>query len=155
MFKSPPTLLFVCTGNTCRSPMAEVLAKSLFRELDIMAAVHSAGVNTDNGYPASSNAIIAMRRESLDLSSHKSQQLSYELLERATLILTMTQGHLHSVKSAAPHAYAFTLGQYANQDIDISDPYGGDLATYQRCARQIKQLLESSVAYFKEDLWTI
>ena len=112
MFKSAPNLLFVCTGNTCRSPMAEVMAKSLFRELNIMATVHSAGINAGNGYPASSNAVIAMRRESLDLASHRSQQISYELLQRATIVLTMTESHLYAINAATtPMANVFTLGK--------------------------------------------
>jgi len=150
---SRKTIVFVCTGNTCRSPMAEVLAKSIFEAHSITnITVHSAGVSTGDGYPASENAILVMQEQDLDLQTHKSRQISLEILSEAYLVLTMTQGHLHMVQTICPQANAFTLSEYAMASGDVSDPFGGSLQTYRSCALQVRQLILDSVARIKEAL---
>ena len=151
-------IVFICTGNTCRSPMAAALGASIFGGAGLDIEVFSAGVSAWDGQPASQNAILAiagMEYPGISLNSHKSQIISRELLKNASLVLTMTGRHLDVVKSACPSARAFTLYEYASgvkESGDISDPFGGDLEIYRACAEEIKQLLLSCVAKLKDDL---
>ena len=117
--------------------MAEAIAKNLMPDLDFM----SMGVAAANGFPASEYACIAMRDFGLDLSSHKSKMIDSELLATAKLVLTMTRSHLFAVKSFCNGANAYTLAGYAGYEKDIPDPFGGDLETYQECAKEIESFL--------------
>ena len=126
--------------------MAEALASLIFKKHGIKVSVCSAGVSAGDGYPASQNAISAMHSEGIDLHAHKSTQITEQLLESVSLILTMTSTHLNIVKSICPQANAFTLSEYAMSDGDISDPFGGSLEVYNKCAAQIKELIIASVS---------
>jgi len=125
-------ILMVCTGNTCRSPMAQVIAANLMPE----AKVLSAGVFAGPGSPASTEAVHAMSRRDLDLSSHQSQPLTAEMVEQADLIFTMTESHRQAVLNAAPEADGKT--QRLDPNSDIQDPYGGPQDLYDQTALQIE-----------------
>jgi protein-tyrosine-phosphatase len=131
--------------------MAASLATSIFKEAGLDVEVFSAGVSAWGGEPASINAINVMVEENLNLNDHKSQLISQELLSQATLVLTMTRGHLAVIQSACPTARAFTLNEFAGVDGDVCDPFGGDLATYRNCATQIKELIMSCVTKIREE----
>jgi len=133
--------------------MAATLAASIFQQEGLNFEVISAGVNAYGGESASVNAVKVMLEENLNLASHKAQLLSMELLSNATLVLTMTKGHLYAVQSICPTVRAYTLSEFAGVYGEVCDPYGGDLATYRACASQIKQLLLSCVTKIREDLW--
>ena len=148
------TILFVCTGNTCRSSMAEALLKHIIENHDESMEqklnVVSAGVSARDGDRANPNAIRTMQEMGIDLVGHSASQLTEELIDRADLILTMTQSHRDMVMIMNPRARdkTYTLIEYINDDslkienIDILDPFGGSMDVYRRSAAEIKEALE-------------
>jgi len=137
------TIVFVCTGNTCRSPMAAALTEAIFKQQGIHATVLSAGVAAGSPSPASKNAIRAMRDDKIDIKRHRSTQVTIDFLQGADLILALTSSHLDAVMYMHPKANAFTLGEFSGLGGDVSDPFGGDIAIYRECAAQIKKMIES------------
>ena len=148
------TALLVCTGNTCRSPMAECLMKKhLAKRLDCKVdqlpekgvTVVSAGVAAGMGAQASRESIQVMAEQDLDLSLHESQPVNDTLIRTADLILTMTNSHRNAIVSHWPEAAGRTH-VITNGREDVSDPIGGPSELYQRCANQIEQHIEKWVA---------
>lgn len=144
------TLLLVCSGNTCRSPMAEAMARQIaaqFRGVSVEQLeeagirITSAGSFASSGIPASDHAVAAMKKEGLDLSRHRSRPLSPEMIHEADVILCMTQSHRRAVLALSPHAAEKTM--MLSPEGDIDDPYGSDEAAYAACAGQIRTHLEA------------
>ena len=133
-------ILFVCTGNTCRSPMAAALMNKIADENDMDVTSCSAGLFAQSGQSASKNAVLAMQERGIDISNHKSQPITDELVLGSDLILTMTEGHKALIAGLAPEK-TFTICEYAGYEGDISDPYGGDLNDYRECAEEIYDCL--------------
>lgn len=134
-------ILFVCTGNTCRSAMAAALFNKLATEKDLDVRIESAGIFARDGEPASSGAVIAMKKYGIDLLGHHAQSINTELMEKSDLILTMTAAHKMLIEPSAA-GKVFTLCEYAGLDGDIPDPYGGDAREYEECAENILAALE-------------
>jgi protein-tyrosine-phosphatase len=140
------TILLVCTGNMCRSPMAEVVLKDLLHTdgQDHLYHVHSAGTWTIDGRGASPLAIEAMQEAGLDLTGHRTHHLTPEDVRQAALILVMTQDHKESLLAEFPEVgqKTFLLSELVGNRYDISDPSGGDiLDPYRQCAHEIESLL--------------
>lgn len=130
-------IVFICTGNTCRSPMAKGLFEHLLAEQGIAdITCDSAGLFAADGEPAAENAIVACRELGVDLSAHRSRRLTKELLQSADLFVVMMPNHAGALKSAGvPPEKIKVLGG------GVGDPFGGDLAIYRASRDQILQAL--------------
>lgn len=142
------TILLVCSGNTCRSPMAEGLARQVLaqqqgiREQDLEAhglKVISAGAFASAGAPASAEAVEALGQMNVDISSHRSRPLTPELIHQADVIFCMTQAHRQFIIDIFPGAADKTM--LLDPQGDVEDPIGSSPAVYQRCAERIRQQL--------------
>lgn len=137
-------LLFVCTGNTCRSPMAETLAYALALEKGMILSVASAGLAAVEGQGASEGAMAAMAARGLSLSGHRARRFVPDMANDA-LVLAMTKPHAARIKALAPWADVRTLGEWAGMDVEVSDPFGGSLARYAACAEQLAGLIRAGL----------
>jgi len=144
------TILFVCTANQCRSPMAEGLMRHKLeregRADEIRAA--SAGVDALNGCRATGNAIHTMAERGIDIAAHRSRAITADILEDAALILTMERAHANAIRTLFPaHApRVYLLTQMAGLDGDVDDPVGGTLERYNHTAQEIERLIETGYA---------
>ena len=127
-------LIFVCTGNTCRSPMAEGLFRALDGEARTGLHASSAGLFAHEGLPASEYAEQAAQELGADLSGHRARQLTPELARQARYLVCMTAAHYDRLVQAMPWAQekVFTRAPH-----DVADPFGGTLETYRACAAQL------------------
>jgi protein-tyrosine-phosphatase len=151
-------ILFVCTGNICRSPLAEVLLRSLLSpRASEFSTVSSAGTGAMDGMRASESSVRVAREHGLDLSAHRSTPLTRRLIDDSDLILTMSAEHRRAVLAISPAARdrTFVLGAFAEGEEEatrpeVPDPIGGDLEAYRNSWDRIERLIKAALPRVEE-----
>jgi protein-tyrosine-phosphatase len=143
-------ILFVCTGNTCRSSMAEAIFNNMAKEKeDLNMKAESAGIEAIDGMSANDKAIWTLNHRGIDMSAHKSRRIRSAYIEESDLVLAMTRLHKIQILSAYPQANGkvFTLLEYAgeNSKLDIADPYGQSHEIYERCADELEKSIRAAI----------
>jgi len=149
------TILFVCTGNVCRSPMAETLMRQQLKGNPNFRVI-SAGLGAIDGQPATDTAVKVMAELGLDLKDFRSQSLHSGLIEAADYIFTMTQQQQDAIQTFYPAAAekVFTLREFQEGEIigrDIPDPIGQPIEVYRRTRDQIQNALPSILAFIEQN----
>lgn len=149
-----PLILFVCTGNICRSPMAAALLTA-FAEKQAHGAqlrVESAGTWGVDGQPASANSQVVMNRRGLTLEGHTARTITAEMADAASLIIVMTRDHKYALSAEFPTARPkiHLMSELINLEYDIADPYGGPPDDYELCANDLAALIERGYPRLQE-----
>lgn len=136
-------ILFVCTGNTCRSALAEAIARKVAVERGMPDVdVQSAGTSAWDGAPASDGALLVGMERALDLGGHHAQTLSRELVAAADLVLAMGPHHLERIEALGGAGKAYLITEFASHGADaraVNDPVGGELDVYRATADELDQ----------------
>ena len=152
----PGHILVVCTGNICRSPMAEgLLRHALSGQPEPLKSlkVISAGVAARPGEPISENSVVALKKAGIDISNLRAQALTQELLDQALVVFGMTDSHRSIIRMRAkpvpPRLHLFREFLPGPADKEIGDPYGGPLKVYEAARDEMVEAVPSIVAYLK------
>lgn len=139
-------ILFVCTGNTCRSQMAEGIAKSLAKNKGLDIDIRSAGIFALDGGNIADNSIESLKNVNIDISQYKSNLVNKDLIKESDIVLTMTKGHKENLimNFSGIDNKVFLLNEYAYDiDQDVEDPYGGNISIYNKVRDEIYKAIET------------
>lgn len=146
------SVIFVCTANICRSPMAERLLKKLV-EPDLQNwRIESAGTWASGGQPASTRAAQILEKRGVSLQDHRSKSVDQELLESFNLILVMEKGHKEALGVEFPDLAGriYLLSEMAGKEQEIRDPMGGNTPDFEAAADEIETLLQAGLSRIRE-----
>jgi len=139
-------VLFVCTGNICRSPMAAALFSfhAQNNRNDDHWIVRSAGTWAAEDQAASAPAVTGMARRGIQIANHRAHQITQGDMENADVIIVMTRNHRDSLVSEFPihHSKIHLMSELDGREYDIADPYGGTVEEYEICAKELERLIE-------------
>ena len=136
-------VLFVCTGNTCRSPMAQGICEKMAYDNDLPISCKSAGLSAAKGHPVSANAVIVCKEIGVDISRYRTTNVRELDLSKFDAIFTMSMRHKHALIALGANPYKIWL--LGAETGGISDPYGGDEDTYRRCRDEIYDAINDSI----------
>ncbi len=128
-------ILFVCTGNTCRSPIAEGILNSIAEKEKLDIVSESAGISAFSGDEVSRNAVKAAEKYGCDISTHRARRINSYILDEADLVVCMTQRHKNALSPFVPEEKLMAFS-------DVPDPYGGDEGVYSDCAARIYEEIQ-------------
>ena len=153
-------ILFVCTGNTCRSVMAQALFRKLKDKFapDLNYQADSAGIRAIEGFPPTEETIICMAKQGLDIRAHKAKSIDNKIIKKSSLILTMTQQQQISLKKQFPLSInkiflfrPFCLRNKRTKNQDIEDPYGKSVLFYENICRQLEDDINKLINRLREE----
>jgi len=146
-----PSILFVCTGNICRSPLAAALWRARVAG-EPGWRVESAGTWALDEHPASANTLAVLAERGLEATSHRARTVNGELLSAFNLILVMERGHAEALRAEFPDVAGrvYLLSEMIGKKFDIADPYGGPVVEYEATAQEIERIFELGADRMRE-----
>jgi protein-tyrosine-phosphatase len=153
---APGTIVTVCTANICRSPMAAALLQhALAAQPEPLRSLRviSAGVAARTGESVSENSVLALKKVGIDISHHRSQPLTQQMLDEAFAVICMTESHRAMIQVQAnpvpKNLFLFRQFMSGDGDVEIGDPYGGPLRVYEAARDEMVESIPSLVAHLK------